>query len=193
MITDLKTPDEDGFDLIRLARKQSPEMENPVISVLGDKESVVTAISSSLLGCCPCRGRLPCCGWRSSPRVMRPIRSHCRMTGALTPTARARSGSIAFSCRAPRRGSLSVLHTGILGAFRSRAEQQLTLSGITLDWKMVEIPSMAGQIPSLALHILRVMQQAVTRAVKHFRGGSRDHPFRRRQGPVHVAEHYGRG
>ncbi len=48
MIADLKTPDGDGFDLIRLARKQSPEMEKLVISVLGDEESVVTAISTSV-------------------------------------------------------------------------------------------------------------------------------------------------
>lgn len=50
LITDLKLPDGHGFDLIRLARKQSPDMEIMVISVLGDEESVVTAIAAGASG-----------------------------------------------------------------------------------------------------------------------------------------------
>lgn len=50
LITDLKLPDGHGFDLIRLARKQLPDMEIMVISVLGDEQSVVTAISTGASG-----------------------------------------------------------------------------------------------------------------------------------------------
>ena len=50
LITDLQLPDGHGFDLIRLARKQQPDMEVMVISVLGDEQSVVTAISAGASG-----------------------------------------------------------------------------------------------------------------------------------------------
>lgn len=47
LITDLQLPDGHGFDLMRLARKQIPEM---VISVLGDEKSVVTGFSAGAAG-----------------------------------------------------------------------------------------------------------------------------------------------
>ncbi len=50
LITDLKLPDGHGFDLIRQARKTRSEMEIMVISVLGDDQSVVTAIASGASG-----------------------------------------------------------------------------------------------------------------------------------------------
>lgn len=50
LITDLQLPDGHGFDLIRLARKQLPDMEIMVISMLGDEKSVVTAISAGASG-----------------------------------------------------------------------------------------------------------------------------------------------
>jgi len=50
LITDLKLPDGSGFDLIRLGRKLLPDMEIMVISVLGDEQSVVTAIASGASG-----------------------------------------------------------------------------------------------------------------------------------------------
>ncbi len=50
LITDLKLPDGHGFDLIRQARKTRSEMEIMVISVLGDEQSVVTAIASGASG-----------------------------------------------------------------------------------------------------------------------------------------------
>ena len=50
LITDLKLPDGHGFDLIRLAREQRPDMEIMVISVLGDEQSVVTAIAAGASG-----------------------------------------------------------------------------------------------------------------------------------------------
>lgn len=57
--------------------------------------------------------------------------------------------------------------TGLLRAFRERAEQQLGLAGIDLEWKMIEIPPIVGLTPSHALNIPRAMQEAVTNAVKH--------------------------
>ncbi len=50
LITDLRLPDGHGFDLIRLAREERPDMEVMVISVLGDEQSVVTAISAGASG-----------------------------------------------------------------------------------------------------------------------------------------------
>lgn len=60
--------------------------------------------------------------------------------------------------------------TGVLGAFRERAEQQLALQGIELDWNMIDIPPIEGLTPSGALHIMRIMQEAVTNAAKHSKG-----------------------
>lgn len=50
LITDLKLPDGHGPSLIKLARKTCPTMEIMVISVLGDDQSVVTAIASGASG-----------------------------------------------------------------------------------------------------------------------------------------------
>ena len=50
IITDLKLPDGHGSELIRLARQARPGAEIMVISVLGDEQSVVTAISAGATG-----------------------------------------------------------------------------------------------------------------------------------------------
>lgn len=50
IITDLRLPDGHGADLIRLARAKQPTAEIMVISVLGDEESVVTAIAAGATG-----------------------------------------------------------------------------------------------------------------------------------------------
>lgn len=57
--------------------------------------------------------------------------------------------------------------TGLLGTFRERAEQQLTLQGIALDWQMVEIPPIEGLTPSAALNLLRILQEATTNVSSH--------------------------
>ncbi|MEM7168590.1 MAG: ATP-binding protein [Pseudomonadota bacterium] len=57
--------------------------------------------------------------------------------------------------------------TGLLGTFRERAEQQLALQGIELEWNMIEIPPIEGLTPSAALNVMRIMQEAVTNAAKH--------------------------
>jgi DNA-binding NarL/FixJ family response regulator len=50
LITDLRLPDGSGLDLIRETRQNSPTCEIVVISVLGDQESVVAAISEGASG-----------------------------------------------------------------------------------------------------------------------------------------------
>lgn len=57
--------------------------------------------------------------------------------------------------------------SGVLGTFRERAEAQLAVHGIQLEWKMIEIPPMEGITPTDALNILRVMQEAITNAARH--------------------------
>ena len=57
--------------------------------------------------------------------------------------------------------------TGILGTFRERAEQQLALHDIELDWQMTDIPAIEGLNPMQALNILRILQEATTNAAKH--------------------------
>ena len=50
LITDLRLPDGSGLDLIRETRQNAPSCEIVVISVLGDQESVVAAISEGASG-----------------------------------------------------------------------------------------------------------------------------------------------
>lgn len=57
--------------------------------------------------------------------------------------------------------------SGMLGTFRERAEQQLALHGIELDWQMIDIPAINSLNPSHALNILRTLQEATTNAAKH--------------------------
>ena len=57
--------------------------------------------------------------------------------------------------------------TGMLGTFRERAEQQLALHDIELDWQMTDIPAIEGLNPTGALNILRILQEATTNAAKH--------------------------
>ncbi|MCY6382125.1 sensor histidine kinase [Hoeflea prorocentri] len=71
-------------------------------------------------------------------------------------------------------GSLDVENdiSGMLGTFRERAEQQLALHDISLEWQMIDIPEIEGLNPSRALNILRILQEATTNAAKHS-GGDR--------------------
>lgn len=50
LVTDLQLPDGNGIDLIKAARKQHPNAEIMVISILGDETTVVSAISSGASG-----------------------------------------------------------------------------------------------------------------------------------------------
>ena len=57
--------------------------------------------------------------------------------------------------------------TGILGTFRERLDQQLSIHNIDLEWYMTDIPNIEGLTPSTALSVLRILQEATTNAVKH--------------------------
>lgn len=55
----------------------------------------------------------------------------------------------------------------ILAYFRERITPQLRRLGIRFDWSMERMPAITGVSPSHALSLLRILQEAVTNAVKH--------------------------
>lgn len=54
-----------------------------------------------------------------------------------------------------------------LAAFRERLEPQLRRLGIELSWSTEKLPEVTGITPRNALAVLRILQEAVTNAVKH--------------------------
>ncbi|QDZ12290.1 sensor histidine kinase [Devosia ginsengisoli] len=54
-----------------------------------------------------------------------------------------------------------------LAGFRERLEPQLRRLGVGLDWSMEKLPEIGGVTPGNALSVLRIMQEAVTNALKH--------------------------
>lgn len=54
-----------------------------------------------------------------------------------------------------------------LAGFRERLEPQLRRLGVGLDWSMDKLPEIGGVTPGNALSVLRIMQEAVTNALKH--------------------------
>ncbi|MCR9135704.1 MAG: sensor histidine kinase [Alphaproteobacteria bacterium] len=94
---------------------------------------------------------------------------------AMATNRESRPEAIEGSARAALEDLRTMIHslgveddiTGILGTFRERAEQQLALQGIALNWQMVEIPPIEGLTPSAALNLLRVLQEATTNASRH--------------------------
>jgi signal transduction histidine kinase len=54
-----------------------------------------------------------------------------------------------------------------LAGFRERLEPQLRRLGVGLDWSMEKLPGIGGVTPGNALSVLRIMQEAVTNALKH--------------------------
>lgn len=68
-----------------------------------------------------------------------------------------------------------------LAGLRERLERQLKRLGITLEWSIARLPEISNVSPTQALNLLRILQEAVTNAVKHakpshikVRGGQRD-------------------
>lgn len=55
----------------------------------------------------------------------------------------------------------------VLGNLRYRIEARLKQQGIALDWKVEDVPRLAGLTPQNVLHILRILQEAFTNIVKH--------------------------
>jgi two-component system, NarL family, sensor histidine kinase UhpB len=56
-----------------------------------------------------------------------------------------------------------------LAGLRERIERQLRRLGIDLHWSMARLPEISGVTPTHALNLLRIVQEAITNAVKHGR------------------------
>src|SRR5690606_14449494 len=54
-----------------------------------------------------------------------------------------------------------------LAGLRERLDRQLKRASVRLDWSMVRLPDISGVTPAQALNVLRILQEAVTNAVKH--------------------------
>jgi signal transduction histidine kinase len=54
-----------------------------------------------------------------------------------------------------------------LANFRERLIPQLRRIGVTLDWSTARLPEVSGVTPGNALTILRILQEAITNALKH--------------------------
>lgn len=55
----------------------------------------------------------------------------------------------------------------MLGMFRERIEPQVRAAGMTLDWRLRPLPDLPGLTPTVTLTIFRILQEAVTNAVRH--------------------------
>lgn len=55
----------------------------------------------------------------------------------------------------------------MLGMFRERIEPQLRAAGMELAWRMTALPDLPGLNPTATLNIFRILQEAVTNAVRH--------------------------
>ncbi len=54
-----------------------------------------------------------------------------------------------------------------LAGWRERLEPRLRRIGVVLEWSMEAMPQITGVTPANALAVLRIMQEAVTNALKH--------------------------
>ena len=59
-----------------------------------------------------------------------------------------------------------------LGMMRCRLEPRLRRRGVRFDWQVDDLPALEGMGPEQYLHILRIVQEAVTNAIKHTRASS---------------------
>lgn len=55
----------------------------------------------------------------------------------------------------------------LLGAFRARIDPLLARRGVTLNWNVSRLRDTPPIGPERALHVLRILQEAVTNAVRH--------------------------
>lgn len=55
----------------------------------------------------------------------------------------------------------------ILGTLRSRMEQQLYASGLDVSWNMVSLPVGCELESGLSIHLMRLIQEAITNVVRH--------------------------
>ncbi|HPQ95382.1 MAG TPA: 7TM diverse intracellular signaling domain-containing protein, partial [Thiolinea sp.] len=64
-------------------------------------------------------------------------------------------------------GNASTDLSAMLGMFRTRISAVLDACGMELEWAVDELPQVADFGPERALNLLRILQEAVTNAVKH--------------------------
>jgi signal transduction histidine kinase len=57
--------------------------------------------------------------------------------------------------------------TTLLGMMRLRLIDQLESSNIDLEWAVTELPILKNMSPSRSLHIMRIVQEAITNSIKH--------------------------
>jgi signal transduction histidine kinase len=55
----------------------------------------------------------------------------------------------------------------VLGNFRYRVDPRLRQQGISLDWRVSDLPRLACLTPRNLLHVLRILQEAFTNVLKH--------------------------
>ena len=66
--------------------------------------------------------------------------------------------------------SLDPLHNELpvlLGMLRSHLQDQLDSAGIELEWAVEELPELPELTPGHSLHLMRIVQEAITNAIKH--------------------------
>ncbi len=54
-----------------------------------------------------------------------------------------------------------------LGLFRNRVQPQLDAAGLTLEWRIHDLPPVPNLGPERVLHFMRILQEAITNTVKH--------------------------
>jgi signal transduction histidine kinase len=57
----------------------------------------------------------------------------------------------------------------VLAMFRDRLAPRLRAAGVTLHWDVELLPAVHGLTPARVLHVLRILQEAVTNALRHGR------------------------
>lgn len=57
--------------------------------------------------------------------------------------------------------------TTLLGMLRYRLQSRISATGVQLHWKMVDLPLLPWLEPSLALDLLRLIQEAIANALRH--------------------------
>ena len=85
-----------------------------------------------------------------------------------------RNVDIVFGGASPKR-ALAMLDAGktreemrlALTGFYERIQPQLRRQGVQLDWSMEKLPEVSGMSSGMALALLRILQEAVTNALKH--------------------------
>ncbi len=55
----------------------------------------------------------------------------------------------------------------LLATLRHRLGPRLQLAGVTLHWQVKDVPTMPWLDPRISLHILRILQEALTNSLKH--------------------------